>query len=672
MKRLSPTSILFLLIYVCLISCKTNRQSVVDAIPQLPKPTLEVNSLFTDHMILQRDDYATVWGKAKPHSVVGIQSSWDENAKTLTDNEGVWSTKIKTSSANGSQSLTLSSEGDTIIINDVLLGEVWLASGQSNMEMPITGWPPTDIIQDSANEIATANYPDIRMITVPRNKSSKPLETFSGSWEKASPSTVGDFSATAYFFARQLHQELGVPVGIIHTSWGGTPAESWVSKEQLASLGDFDEQLSFLIDPAKEKETDRWFSNKQKRAVPDSEFGWQELELLDENDQNQLPIARQSITLPGRYDNSLNSEIDGAFWLYKEFNLDNVGGDMQLSMGAVDDMDATFVNGHPVGQMVGAGKYNMSRSYTVPVSSLKVGSNLVAIRAIDTGGPGTVDGPITLSSSTKTMSLDGEWISRPAAEIFDGQFYTYQGLSSVERPDIFKTNSHTPSVLFNAMINPLLPYTIKGAIWYQGESNVGRASQYTRLFPAMISDWRKRFGSTFPFYFVQIAPFDYGDAPSQKLRDAQRRTLSLENTGMVVTMDIGNYNNIHPANKQDVGKRLAGLAMANEYGKEIVSSGPLYESVKYSEGKATLTFSHVGSGLVAADSGLTGFELAGSDGQFTSAEATIEGETVIVRSNEISNPTLVRYAYDNEGLPTLFNKEGLPASSFSSRYSLND
>ncbi len=672
MKRISRLSIPFLAICFCLISCKTNRKPVAEIAQVAPKPTFEVNSLFSEHMVLQRDDYVSVWGKAKPHEVVRLQSSWDEEAKTLTDNDGIWLTKIKTSKAAGAQSLTLSSDGDTIVINDILLGEVWLASGQSNMEMPVKGWPPTDIIQDSANEIASANYPDIRMITVPRNKSSKPLETFSGSWEKASPTSVGDFSATAYFFARELHQELGVPIGIIHTSWGGTPAESWTSKEQLATLGDFDEQLSFLNNAAKEQETNQWFSNKQKRAIPTSEVGWRELDLLDENHQDQQPIASHSITLPGRYDNSLNSEIDGAFWLYKEFNLDDASEDLQLSLGAIDDMDATYVNGNPVGQMVGAGKYNMNRSYTIPASSLKVGNNLIAIRAIDTGGPGSVNGPITLSSSSTNISLDGEWISRPAAELFDGQFYTYEGWSSLERPEIFRTISHTPSVLYNAMINPLLPYSIKGAIWYQGESNVGRASQYARLFPAMISDWRQRFGSMFPFYFVQIAPFNYGNAPSQQLREAQRRTLSLEHTGMVVTMDIGNYDNIHPANKQDVGKRLAALALADNYSKDIVASGPVFQSAKYANGEASISFSQIGSGLIASDAGLTGFELAGADGQFFPGAAKIEGETVVVRSTEVSDPTVVRYAWDNEGVPTLFNKEGLPASSFISSYRISN
>jgi len=631
-------------------------------------PPLQVNSLFSDHMVLQRDDYVAVWGKATPHTVVSVQGSWSQEANAFADNDGEWMTKIKTDKVGDSHSLTIASDGDTVKINDVIFGEVWLASGQSNMEMPVKGWPPNDPIQNSANEIASANYPDIRMIRVKRNKSSKPLDDFSGSWQKATPTTVGDFSASAYFFARRLHQELKVPIGIIHSSWGGTPAESWTSKEQLATLGDFDEQLSSLMNKANESESANWFSNKQKRAIPDSDIAWNTLKVMDSDDATMMPENNHNITLPGRFDNSMNGEIDGVFWLYKEFELDKVNGDMQLHIGAVDDMDATFINGKSIGSMVGNGKYNLKRAYLVPKRLLKTGTNLLAIRAIDTGGPGSIAEPIELVSATQTISLEGEWTSRPAAEFHDGALFVYEGWSGINRPEITKINSHTPSVLYNAMIHPISPYTMKGAIWYQGESNVGRAEQYSRLFPTMINDWRKQWGSSFPFYFVQIAPYNYNNNKSAALRDAQRRTLSLKLTGMVVTMDIGNYENIHPANKQDVGYRLAGLALANDYDKDIIASGPLFKSVKFREGQGEIEFDQIGTGLRASRDGLTGFELAGRDNKFYPSQAEIKGKIVIVKSSQVDTPATVRYAWNDKGVPTLFNEEGYPASSFIAQY----
>jgi sialate O-acetylesterase len=671
MKGLSYLTLAGLSIYFFLVSCSSKRQAaenLAQSIVESPLPPLQVNSLFSDNMVLQRDDYVAVWGKATPNTVVSVQSSWNQKAKAFADNTGEWMTKIKTDKAGRSQTLTIASDEDTITINNVMFGEVWLASGQSNMEMPVKGWLPNDPIQNSANEIASANYPDIRMITVQRNKATKPLDDFTGSWITASPSTVGDFSATAYFFARELYQELGVPIGIIHTSWGGTPAEAWTSKERLLSLGDFDKDLSLLGNKQKEQESAQWFSSKQKREIPDSDFGWNTLDLSDTDAAKSIPQNRHSITLPGRYDNSLNTELNGVFWLYKEFELNKVSRDMQLKIGAIDDMDATYINGKSIGSMVGSGKHSLERNYHVPKKILKKGTNVIAIKAIDTGGPGSVRESMTLESSSESISLQGDWIARPAAEIHDGAMYVYEDWNALDRPDIVQTTSHTPSVLYNAMIHPISPYSMTGAIWYQGESNVSRHDQYRRLFPAMIADWRKQWGSSFPFYFVQIAPYNYGNGLSAGLRDAQRQTLSLPNTGMVVTMDIGNYDNIHPANKQDVGKRLAGLALANDYGKELVASGPVFKSVKFENGEAVVSFDQFGSTLKASPDGLTGFELAGNDNTFYPAKAEIQGDVIIVKSSKVNAPAIVRYAWDDKGIPTLFNEEGLPASSFSARW----
>jgi sialate O-acetylesterase len=343
-----------------------------------------------------------------------------------------------------------------------------------------------------------------------------------------------------------------------------------------------------------------------------------------------------------------------------------------LNIGAIDDMDATYVNGQKIGGLAGTGFWNVPREMTIPKSLLLQGSNTIAIRAIDTGGPGVVSGPMTLSTSASDIiSIEGSWKYQLIAEIFMGKFYVYDLQTDIsERPNVFRFHPNLPSVLFNGMIHPLVPYTIRGAIWYQGESNVGRDEQYRRLFPAMIEDWRKQWRYDFPFYFVQIAPFIYNSNPteqvSQKLRDAQRYSLKVDKTGMVVSLDIGNPTNIHPANKQDVGKRLAGLALANDYRKDLIASGPLYRQVEKSGNKLIVEFDHVGSGLVASNRGLLGFEIAGSDKNYISAVAKIVDNKVEVSNPSVTSPEFVRYAWRDNSVASLFNLEGLPASTFTS------
>ncbi|GAB5527953.1 MAG: sialate O-acetylesterase [Roseivirga sp.] len=656
--------ILTLFLLVTLLSCESENGN-----------NLEVSALFTDHMVLQQKENVAIWGESGANQTISISGSWGNAVEGEADENGQWQLVIPTPTAGGPFELTISTRDTSISINDVMIGEVWLASGQSNMEMPLKGWPPRDIVQNSAEEISNAKYPDIRMLTVQRNLTAGPISTITGSWQVASPQTAGDFSATAYFFARRLRQELKVPIGIIHSSWGGTPAEAWAGKEKLATLGDFDKALEGLSNGASQKVTDDWFAKWNTVAVPQSEEAWNNISFADEA-AAQADFDDQSwseITLPGRFDELGNGALDGAIWLRKTFTVNKPDSNFTLTIGAIDDMDATYINGQKVGGLAGPGYYNVKREFVVPQSLLQSGENVIAIRAIDTGGPGAVNGPITLSSgSGEGIDLTGTWKYRPVAEAYQGKFYTY-GLAEDgfnARPDIQKLSSGTPSVLFNAMINPLVPYTIKGAIWYQGESNVGRAAQYERLFPAMIEDWRERWNDDFPFYFVQIAPYRYHTGPvendlSQKLRDAQRKTLSTPNTGMVVPMDIGNYTNIHPANKQDVGARLAGLALANDYEKDLVASGPLHKSHRVEGNKLIVEFDHTGTGLHVPNGRLSGFELAGEDKKFVPVKGRLVDDSVELYHPSIQNPIYVRYAWSDEGIPTLFNKEGLPASSFS-------
>jgi sialate O-acetylesterase len=641
------------------------------------KKALKVSELFSDHMVLQQQQEVDFWGEYTPGQELTLSGSWGTEISTKADTSGIWNIKLTTPEAGGPYSIKIATRDSTIAIKDVLVGEVWLASGQSNMEMPLKGWPPNDPILNSYQEISQANYPDIRMLTVAKNLSGSPLNFIEGQWTSASPETVGDFSATAYFFARKLQKELKVPIGIIHSSWGGTVAEAWTSKGYLEKLGDFDETINSLNESEfknSAENTENWFKQWPTHEIPNTDDQWQNTDFSDlaaaESDFDDSNWG--TIELPGRYDQLSTGVFDGAMWLRREFAIQDTTADYTLKINAIDDMDATYINGQKIGGLVGAGFHNVAREMTIPKSLLKQGSNIIAIRAIDTGGPGSITGPMTISNNKgDNVSIAGSWKTRLVAEIFNGKFYAYDlKIGALERPSIFQFHPNLPTVLFNGMINPLVPYTIKGAIWYQGESNVGRDEQYKQLFPTMIKDWRDKWGYDFPFYFVQIAPYIYNLNPSeqvsQKLRDAQRYSLNTSKTGMVVTLDIGNPINIHPANKQDVGKRLAKLALSNDYGKEVVSSGPLYKHIEKTGRKLTIEFDNIGGGLVSSEAGLSGFEIAGLDKVYFSAVAKIIENKIEVASLSVASPEYVRYAWRDASVASLFNLEGLPASSFTS------
>ena len=342
-------------------------------------------------------------------------------------------------------------------------------------------------------------------------------------------------------------------------------------------------------------------------------------------------------------------------------------------------MDETYWNGELIGKMTGPGFWNVPRAYSISKDLLKAGENVLSVRIIDTGGGGGFYGNATqlkiypAGNGTEGLSIAGDWHFLPIAEFSGGNFYLYGGTLAAykSRPEVnFPFNSHTPTGLYNGMIAPLIPYTLKGAIWYQGESNANRAKQYETLFPKMIESWRAKWGlGDFPFYFTQIAPFNYGNpdaTESAQLRDAQRKTLQVVNTGMAVTLDIGNAENIHPGNKQDVGKRLAFWALAKDYGKlDAAFSGPLFNEMTVEGNQAKISFYYANNGLKNEGETLTGFEIAGEDGQFLDALAKIEGNKVFVSHPKILSPKAVRYAFKNASVATLFNVEGFPASSFS-------
>ncbi len=622
-------------------------------------------------MVLQQQETVSLWGKNTSNQKVTISANWGEEVSTESDSDGNWKVNIATPEAGGPYSINISTKDTTIVIEDVLIGEVWLASGQSNMEMTLYGWPPKDTILNAKSVIDGADYPHFRMFTVERNPSDQPVDTVAGNWVVASPETVEEFSATAFFFAQQLHKELNIPIGIIHSSWGGTVAEAWTSETQLRKLGDFDQAIDKLSTSQVRKKADNWLHQWPRKQMPASREEWDTISFSDQEaaQVNFNDSEWGTIELPGRFDELGTGVFDGAMWFRKTFTVDNTHTDYVFETGPINDMDATYVNGQKIGGLAGENFWKTPRKMIIPKSLLVSGTNTIAIRAIDRRGKGSFSGPMTIANSKgDTISIEGTWKCKLVAEIFMDNIYVYKLDTDLsERPDLIEFHPNLPTLLYNGMINPLVDYKIKGAIWYQGESNVDRYEQYKRLFPAMIQDWRNKWNYDFPFYYVQIAPYKYREGRfSHELRDAQRLALKTPNTGMVVTLDIGEVTNIHPANKQEVGKRLAGLALANYYGRNLVASGPVYKGVEKSGNKLFVEFDHIGSGLVASEKGLFGFEIAGEDKKYLPAKARIAGDKVKVFNQNIASPQFVRYAWRNDSEASLFNKEGLPASTFTS------
>ena len=644
---------------------------------------LQFASIFTDSMVLQQQHDVAVWGTAPAGRKITVEASWKASTSAVADSSGSWSLLLKTVRAGGPYEVTASDGETSVTIHDVLLGEVWLCSGQSNMEMPVEGWRPLNPIVNSDSEIAHAEYPNIRLFNMKRGYAIEPESSCDGKWTECTPQNVRPFSAAGYFFARALNEKLNVPIGMIHASWGGTAIESWIGRKALTTVGAYDSVLkkmeegrdSILV-------LNRWVTGHPviKLAGRKQESRWLNLDFDDSvcatkgfNDS-----LWKEMLLPTAWERTEVGEFDGAVWFRKQVVLPSgwKGRDLVLSLGPIDDMDETFVNGAPVGDHLTEGMWQEPRIYTISGNVVKDSVVEIAVRVLDYGGNGGIFGKpeemqLKRTDTALAIPLAGKWKYLPVAEYRGSIFYVfgYKGQEYFRRPKVpIDFSGYSPTALFNGMISPLVPFTLGGVIWYQGESNIGRAEMYARLFPLMIGEWRSVFRSeNLPFYFVQIAPYNYGpESHSELIREAQLRTLAVKNTAMVVTLDIGDFNSIHPSNKQDVGKRLALCALANTYHqKKIVFSGPVFQSMKIKKNVAVLSFGSVGKGLVLkGDSAGNGFQIAGDDKQFKNATVKIKGSTLLISADGVAHPTAVRYAFSNTPAATLFNVEGLPASSF--------
>jgi sialate O-acetylesterase len=612
--------------------------------------------IFGDNMVLQRDHPVVVWGWASPREKVTVRLN--KQSKTVTTGkDGKWKLLLGPEGAGGPYELVVQGKKNTISYKNVLVGDVWICSGQSNMEFDVNN------TNHAETEISNAHFPKIRHIKVPNEVASKPMTDITeGVWEICSPETVGDFTAVGYFFARELTKELDVPIGLINTSWGGTNVETWTSRDAFENSEEFRSMMASMrtlnLDSLAKANAGKALKRIQdlQGKYPESKQVVDEWKAPDFDDSSWPQMA-----VPGLWEDQAPGDVDGVIWFRKSIDIAaaDAGKEAVLELGMIDDSDETFLNGEKIGGVKG---YNAQRRYAIPAGNLKEGTNLVAVRVNDTGGGGGIYGEaenVKLVIGTNVLPLSGQWS------------YRVESLSG--NPPTVDPNQY-PSLLYNAMIHPLVPYTIQGAIWYQGESNAGRAYQYRKAFPLMISDWRRKWGQgDFPFYFVQLASYNSAGGNSKngsawaELREAQTLTLSLPNTGMAITTDVGNPDDIHPRNKQDVGRRLAALALHDIHKKKIIAGGPVYKSMERQGNKLILTFDNAGKGLVAHDKYgyVRGFEIAGNDHKFHYAKAQIDGDKVVVYQDSVAAPAAVRFGWaDDASDDNLFNQEGFPASPF--------
>jgi sialate O-acetylesterase len=621
---------------------------------------IKLPAVLGSHMVLQQNSEARLWGWGRPGEKVLISTSWSTlPAEAITDALGRWRAAVKTPAADHKPH-TLSFKGDNeVTIDNILFGEVWVCSGQSNMEWPVIA------SENAEQELKSADHPEIRLFTVENTVAAEPREDCKGTWAAATPASARNFSAVGYYFGVEIQKSIKVPIGLISSDWGGTPAEAWTSETTLKGMPDWAEALAQVArlrgDPAALKREYEAAAKAWLKHFDESEPGsraesrWAAPDLDDS--------AWQSVDQPAAWAGDLAGH-DGTVWARRAVDIPTTfaGKELKLELGPIDDNDSTYFNGVLIGQKMDDGRWNTPRVYTVPGELVKTGRAVIAVRMLDTGGAGGMMGKaeaLKLSAHDDgSIPLAGPWKLKVGA--------TRSALPTPPRSPA--VGPHMPTSLYNGMIAPLTPLTIRG-VWYQGESNRDRAFQYRSLFPAMIQDWRARWAipgsAQFPFYFVQIAPFNYGGDKGEaaELREAQMLTSSLPNTGMAVTMDIGNPADIHPTNKKEVGRRLSLWALAKTYGKDVLHSGPTMKSFTVQGSVVTITFDHA-AGLNSGDTPPTHFTIAGEDRVFVPAKVVIKGQTVIVSADAVAAPVAVRFAWGAADEPNLRNGAGLPASSF--------
>ena len=632
----------------------------------LAQANVKLPVLISDGMVLQRDTKLIIWGWASPGEKVQVKFN-KKTISTVTDSEGNWKVGLPPMKAGGPFTMEVKGK-NTIMINDILIGDVWFCSGQSNMVLNMER-----VKERYPYDIATANFPEIRNFFIPTASDATSIhkDLPPGKWVPASPENVSGFGAVTFFFARTLYKEYKVPVGIINSSVGGTPIEAWTSEEGLKEFPQLISRIEKLKDTA-------YLNPILRSAIRRSETGQRPSVNSRSTDKGNsgpkpwydityLPEGWHKYWLPGYWDDQGVKGLHGVVWFRKEINVpvSMTGKPAKLFLGRIVDADNVYVNGVPSGSIT----YQYPpRRYNLPSGLLKPGKNIIVIRVTNNAGKGgfVPDKPYWLVAGNDSIDLRGDWLYK-VGQVFRPAFNEpgtgYQPISM----------QNEPAGLYNTMVAPLINCRIKGILWYQGETNSNRPQEYKKLLPALINDWRNKWQQgNIPFLYVQLPNFmevQYLPSESQwaELRFSQLKTLSVANTAMVVTIDAGEWNDIHPLEKKVVGERLALAAQKLAYGNDkIVYSGPIYKSSVKDADSIKIEFDHIGSGLTIKGGGdLNHFAIAGTDRKFVWAEARIEDNHVIVWSDEIKDPIYVRYAWaDNPEGANLYNNEGLPASPF--------
>lgn len=643
------------------------------------------SAILSDHMVLQKAAKVPLWGKAVPGEEISVTLD-KQTVKTKADDDGKWSLNLDLKQSEPGPFEMVIEGHNRLVIADVVVGEVWVASGQSNMEFPLSA------SIGGEKEVTESTNPMLRQFQVTQNASPDPIDECQGVWTSASPQTSSTFTAVGYYFGKKLNAELKVPVGLINASWGGTPSEPWTSSQAIDTVPD--------LRAAKEKYMVLYLDAQGKKRVF---LDWLKTTCREDKPMPDAAafaapdISTQgwaAVTLPG-YLAAPGLPDSGAVWLRKNVYIPPAAAHVKFSFdfGNLDAFDSVYWNGKRIVQTTaedypGAGYIRKSGKYdSVPEASINEGKNTLAIRIYEPVSPAHFPTPLFAG----TVSLDGPWLAK-----------TEYALPALEANKIAAAPKFAPAParlqdiagsIFNGMIDPLIPYAIRGVIWYQGESNVRRAWQYNTAFPLLITDWRTHWKQgDFPFYFCQLANYspkmsDPLENDWAELREAQSSALKLPNTGQAVLIDIGESDDIHFRNKKDVGERLARIALAKNYGKTVPFSGPVFVSSTLEKGRISVKFTQADGGLVAKplpatydvrssvgqsaplvrnspQSELEGFALCGEDKKWFWADAKIEGNFVIISSDQVPKPLAVRYAWDENPICNLYNGAGLPASPF--------
>lgn len=635
---------------------------------------IKLPQLVSNGMVLQRDTKLKIWGWAAPGEKVALTFNGKKGSAT-TGADGKWLINLPAMKAGGPFTMTIKGS-NTITLSDILLGDVWFCSGQSNMVLRMEA-----VKEKYPQDVATADFPQIRNFYV-RNVADVAKihdDLPAAKWVATTPTTVLDVSAASFYFARQLYQKYHVPIGLIASAWDGSAIEPWISAEGFKGMPKFEDQIKNFRDTA--------YMNRANAARPaGGNFGQRPAAAADLGTSgpkpwyalDYQPEGWHHFWLPGYWNDQGVKDLNGVVWFRKEVIVPAamVGKPGHLYLSRIADSDVSYVNGVQVGS---SGSIYNNRRYNIPANLLKAGKNLIVIKVTNNAGKGgfLADKDYQLEAGGQYIDIRGDWEYKVGMVITRNLPTQGATANAAARPagaPVFIVPNSSPTGIYNVMVAPATDYAIRGFLWYQGESNTGRAKEYAQLLPALITDWRTKWGlGDLPFIFVQLpnwqeATYSPSESGMAELRYSQLKTLSLPNTGMAITIDVGDWNELHPINKKDVGERMALWADYLSYGnKTSVYTGPTYQLAKIEGNKVIVSFTGIGSGLtVKGNAGeLYYFSIAGADGKYVWAKAKIEGDKVVVWNDAVPNPVSVRYAWaDNPDGANLYNKEGLPASPF--------